>query len=184
MHAGLRQRTVTLLVMAEQINTHWGSGLLEGLLSKAGDVVDDRGEVGGTVEFDLGQTHPVGLHHTFDACTHRHTRTVGVRFVYVHQMISSSKFTHGAMICKHTCTERVWWVEIDRKLMGNLLKHKTIRCHFLCQTTMTFPSDLNCILSFACVCSVTCKCKSYLPCGRDLGSKAKGGKHLVTAQEG
>lgn len=41
-------------------------------------MVDDRGEVGGTVEFDLRQTHPVGLHHTFNAYTHTHTHSVGI----------------------------------------------------------------------------------------------------------
>lgn len=50
-------------------NTYRCSGLLEGLLGKAGHVVDDRGEVGGTVEFNLGQTHPVGVHHTLNTYT-------------------------------------------------------------------------------------------------------------------
>lgn len=31
-------------------------------------MVDDGGEVGGTVEFDLRETRPVRLHHTFDPC--------------------------------------------------------------------------------------------------------------------
>lgn len=61
--------------MAQQTNTHRCSGLLEGLLSEAGHMVDDWGEVGGAVKFDLGQTHPVGLHYPFNTYTHRSHRS-------------------------------------------------------------------------------------------------------------
>lgn len=36
-------------------------------------MVDDRGEVSGTVEFDLRQTNPIGLHHPFNTYTQRFT---------------------------------------------------------------------------------------------------------------
>lgn len=51
------------------MNTHGCSGLLDGLFSKTGYMIDDRGEVGGAVEFDLRETRPVGLHHPFYTCT-------------------------------------------------------------------------------------------------------------------
>lgn len=50
------------------LNTHRGRGLLQSLVSKGGHVIDDGGEVGGTVEFNLRETRPVRLHHAFDSC--------------------------------------------------------------------------------------------------------------------
>lgn len=56
--------------VSRTLNTYWCSGLLQGLVSEAGYVVDDGREVGGTVELNLRQTHPVRFHHTFDSCAH------------------------------------------------------------------------------------------------------------------
>lgn len=105
--------------MAEHINTHRCSGLLKGLLSKAGYMVDDRREIGGTIELDLGQTHPVSLHHTFNAYTHRPRCTLMSLNCRGGLIISVN---WGAMVCKRTGTKRISWVEIERKLVGNLQK--------------------------------------------------------------
>lgn len=51
-----------------KFRTHRGRGLLQSLVSKGGNVIDDGGEVSGTVEFDLRETRPVRLHYTFDSC--------------------------------------------------------------------------------------------------------------------
>lgn len=157
------------------VNTHCSRGLLEGLMSEAGYVVDDRGEVGGTVEFDLGQTSPVGLHHTFNTCTH------------------STKYPHtcrtaaldepaGPMSCERTGTEWIRWVEVERKLMGDL-QHNNAQQICYNTTNSGFSTGSTRVSRFSLICSVIIKCHVYLPCGRDLSPKAKGRKHLVAMQK-
>lgn len=43
------------------------------LRRRVGDLLDDGGDVGGTVELQLGEAGLVGLHHTLDTCQHRKT---------------------------------------------------------------------------------------------------------------
>lgn len=111
--------------VSRTLNTYWCSGLLQGLVSEAGYMVDNGREVGGTVELNLRQTRPVRFHHTFDACAH----------------IDNNSFTSPSanlsifrvqQCFKQTCAKWIRWVEIERKLMGNLLSQTiSSSCHIL-----------------------------------------------------
>lgn len=57
-------------------------------------MVDDGREVGGTVELNLRQTHPVRFHHTFDSCAHIDNNP------FTSPSDNLSIFTEGAMVFK------------------------------------------------------------------------------------
>lgn len=163
----------SMCTWARLLNTYWCSGLLQGLLSEAGYVVDDGREVGGTVELNLRQTHPVRFHHTFDSCAHIDNNP------FTSLSDSLSIFTLQQCF-EQTCAKWLRWVEIERKLMGNLLSQTiSSSCHtHLAQLQHQIPTP--CKQRHECICNFS----FHLIRRRDLGSEAKGRKHLVTKQEG
>lgn len=70
-------------------------------------MVDDGREVGGSPELQLGQTLLVGTHHALDACN-PHTG---------HQ---EEPLTDPRDKLQLTLTERISWIKVNRKLVGNL----------------------------------------------------------------
>lgn len=108
--------------VSRTLNTYWRSGLLQGLVSEAGYVVDDGREVGGTVELNLRQTHPVRFHQTFDSCAHIDNNPF--------TSLSDNLSSEVQQCFQQTCAEWIRWVEIERKLVGNLLSQTiSSSCH-------------------------------------------------------
>lgn len=79
-------------------------------------MVDNWREVGGAPKFQLRQTPQIGVHHSLNTCdTHIHEN----------QAAPVNHWRTGHSWVKPTCTERICGIEIDGKLVGNLVAQIT-----------------------------------------------------------